>query len=100
MAIMNLNMGNLILEVNTLKKKLLWGRRRRKCYRRNWIRKEISEGDKHNVEIWEKNRAEVEEKNKIFIKKLQNENEKLKGNTTQLKSQDENLQNLKQKVEI
>jgi len=36
------------------------------------------------VEIWKKNMVEVEEKNKILIKKLQ----------------DEELQNLKQKVEI
>jgi hypothetical protein len=31
------------------------------------------------VEIWTKNRAKVELKNKVFIKKLQNENEELKG---------------------
>jgi len=36
----------------------------------------------------------------VFIKKLQDENEKLKGNITRLKSQDEKLQNLRHKVEI
>ncbi len=31
----------------------------------------------------------------MFIKKLHDENEELKGNTTQLKSHDEELQNLR-----
>ncbi len=44
--------------------------------------------------------AEVEQKNKILIRKLQEENEELKGSTSWLKSQDEELQNLKQKAEI
>jgi len=39
-------------------------------------------------------------KNKILIKKLQDENEELKGSTTFLKSQDEELRNLWQKDEI
>jgi hypothetical protein len=38
-------------------------------------------------------------KKKMFIKKLQ-ENEEFKGNKTRLKSQDEELQNLKQNVKI
>jgi hypothetical protein len=37
------------------------------------------------VEIWRKNRAKVKQKY-IFIKKLQDENEELKGSTTKLKS--------------
>jgi hypothetical protein len=41
------------------------------------------------VEIWRKNRVVVEKKNKILIKKLQDDNEELKGSTTHLKSQDE-----------
>ncbi len=36
----------------------------------------------------------------MLIKKLQDENEKLKGSTTQLKSQDEKLQDSRQKAEI
>jgi hypothetical protein len=43
------------------------------------------------VEIWRKNKAKVEQKNKVFIKKLQDENEEFKGNTTWLKSQVEEL---------
>jgi hypothetical protein len=37
------------------------------------------------VEIWRKNRVEAEKKNKIFINKLQDDNEELKGSTTHLK---------------
>jgi hypothetical protein len=47
------------------------------------------------VEIWRKNRVEAKHKNKVFIKNLQDENEKLKGSTTQLKLQDEELHNLR-----
>jgi hypothetical protein len=39
----------------------------------------------------EEKRVEVEQKNKILIKKLEGDNEELKGNTTHLKSQDEKL---------
>jgi hypothetical protein len=38
------------------------------------------------VEIWKKNRAEVEQKIKRFIKKLHVENEELKGSIARLKS--------------
>ncbi len=62
--------------------------------------RDFQKGYKHNVEIWRKNKTKVEQKNKVFIKKLQDENEELKGSTTRLKSQDEELLNLKQKVEI
>jgi hypothetical protein len=36
----------------------------------------------------------------VFIKKLQDDNEELKGSTTHMKSQDEKLQELRQKVEV
>ncbi len=36
----------------------------------------------------------------MFFKKLQDENEELKGSITRLKLQDEKLQDLKKKVEI
>jgi hypothetical protein len=42
----------------------------------------------HNVEIWRKNMIEVEYNNKIIIKKLQDENEELKGSIARMKSQD------------
>ncbi len=68
---MSLNMGNLTVEVNTMKNILVMGERRRQCYKRNQIRRDTSKkGYKHNVEIQRKNRAEVEQKNKVFIKKL------------------------------
>jgi len=46
------------------------------------------------VEIWRKNK-EVEHNIKMFITKLHDENEELKGNTTWLKSQDEEKKDLK-----
>jgi hypothetical protein len=36
----------------------------------------------------------------VFIKKLQDDNEELKGNTSRLKSQDEKLLNLRHEFEI
>jgi ribosomal protein L31E len=50
------------------------------------------------VETWRKNRAKVKQKIKVHIKKLQDENEELKGSTTQSKSHDDKLLNLRQKV--
>jgi hypothetical protein len=50
------------------------------------------------VETWRKNRAKVKQKIKVLINKLQDENEELKGSTTQSKSHDEELLDLKQKV--
>jgi hypothetical protein len=43
------------------------------------------------VEIWRKNKVKAEHKIKMFIKKLQDENEELKGSITWLKSHDEEL---------
>jgi Txe/YoeB family toxin of Txe-Axe toxin-antitoxin module len=51
----------------------------------------FQKGYKHNVEIWRNNREKVKHKIKVLIKKLQDENEELKGSTTRLKSQDEEL---------
>ncbi len=62
--------------------------------------RDFQKGYKRNVEIWRKNKAKVEQKLEVFIKKLQDENEELKGSTTPLKSQDEIFQDLNQKVEI
>ncbi len=41
--------------------------------------KDFQKRYKQNVEIWRKNRVEVEQKNKLLIKKLRDENEELKG---------------------
>jgi hypothetical protein len=71
MAIVSLNMGNLILEVNILNNILIkWEKKRRQCYKRNWIRRYFQKRYKHNVEIWRKNRAKIEQKIKTFIKNL------------------------------
>ncbi len=44
--------------------------------------------------------AEVEEKKKYSLRNCKMRNEELKGSTSQLKLQDEELQNLRQEVEI
>jgi Txe/YoeB family toxin of Txe-Axe toxin-antitoxin module len=62
--------------------------------------REFQKGYKHNVEIWRKNRAKVEQKIKRLINKVQDENEELKGSITPLKSQDEELQDLRHKSKI
>jgi hypothetical protein len=48
--------------------------------------RKFQKGYKHNVEIWRKNKAKAEQKNKILIKKLHDENEEFKGSTPWLKS--------------
>jgi hypothetical protein len=45
-------------------------------------------------------RLRLSKKIKMFIKKLQDENEEFKGNITWLKLQDQELHDLKQKVTI
>jgi hypothetical protein len=62
--------------------------------------RDFHKGYKHDVKNWRKNKAQDEQENKLFITKLQDENVEFKGSTTWLKSEDEKLQNLKQKVEI
>jgi hypothetical protein len=101
MAIISLNMGNLNLEVSSLKNKLA-PREKEKGVLHDELDKKIDfhKGYKHNVEIWRKNIVEVEQKIKMFIKNLQYENEEPKGSTTWLKSQDEKLQDLSQKAKI
>ncbi len=101
MATVSLNMGNLTLEVNTLKTKLAI-KEKEKVVLQDKLDKErdFQKGYKHNVEIWRKYRVEVEQKIKVLIKKLQDANEELKGSTTGLKSQDEELKDLTQKITI
>ncbi len=96
-AITSLNMGNLTLEVNTLIN-IFVTREKEKVVLQDELDKERE--FQHNVEIQRKNRAQAKQKNEVLINKLQDENEELKCSTTRLKSQDEKLQNLRQKVEI
>jgi bacterioferritin (cytochrome b1) len=83
MAIVSLNMGNLILEVNTLKNILVTGEKEKEMLHEE-LNKErnIQQGYKYNVENWKKSRVDVEQKIKVFIEKLQDENEELKGSRT------------------
>jgi bacterioferritin (cytochrome b1) len=101
MAIISLNIGNLNLEVSSLKNRLAIGEREKAILHEDLDKeREFKKGYKHNVEIWKKNRAKDERKIKGLIKKLQHENEELKGSTTRLKSQDEKLHDLRQKSKI
>ncbi len=99
MAIINLNMGNLNLEVNNMNNKLAIGEKEKAIQHEELDReRDFQKGYKHNVEIQRRNRVKAKHKFKMCIKKLQDQNEELKGSTTQLKSQD--VQVLKQEVEI
>ncbi len=56
-TIVNLNMGNLILEVNTLKNRLVVGEKKAMLQEELDKEREIQKGYKHNVEIWKKSRV-------------------------------------------
>jgi bacterioferritin (cytochrome b1) len=83
MSIVSLNMGNLTLGKNTLKNILVVGEKEKAVLQEELDKEnDFQKRYEHNVEIWRKNRVEVEPKNKVFNKKLQDENEELKGSTT------------------
>ncbi len=87
MVIVSLNLGNLTLELNTLKNRLVIGEKEKAMLQEELDKeREFRKEYKHNVEIWRKNRVETEQKNKVPIKKLHDENEDFKGSTTLLKS--------------
>ncbi len=101
MAIVNINMGNLTFKVKNLKNILAtWEKEKAILQEELDKEKDFQKGYKHNVEIEKKNMVKVKQKIKVLIKKLQDENEELKGRTTRLKSQDEELQDLRQKFKI
>ncbi len=83
MTIVSLNMGNLTLEVNNLKNIFVISENEKVVLQEELDKeKDFKKGYKHNVEIQRKNKVEVEQKLKVFIKKLQDDNEELKGSTT------------------
>jgi hypothetical protein len=60
MAIVNLNMGNLILEVNILKNKLVTKEKEKPVLQEELDKEiEFQKGYKHHVEIWRKDRAKA-----------------------------------------
>ncbi len=80
---MSLNMGNLILKMNNLKNRLTTKEKEKVVLQEELDKKNKNQkGYKHNVEILRKNKVKAKQKIKVVIKKLQDENEKLKGNTT------------------
>jgi regulator of replication initiation timing len=71
MAMVSLNMGNLTLEVNTLKNKLAIGEKEKAVLQEELDKvRDILKRYKHNVEIWRKSKVEAEQKIKVHIKKL------------------------------
>ncbi len=68
MAIVSLNMGNLIIEVNNSKNRLVTGEKEKASLQEELDKeRDFQKGYKHNVEIWRKNNAKVEHKSKVFI---------------------------------
>jgi hypothetical protein len=60
MAIISLNMGNLNLEVRSLKNRLAIGERENVVRQEELDKeKDFHKGYKHNVEIWKKNRVQA-----------------------------------------
>ncbi len=60
MAIVNLNMGNLTLGVNSLKNKLATGEKEKAILQEELDKeKDFQKGYRHNVEIWRKNKAKA-----------------------------------------
>ncbi len=69
MAIVSLNMGNVTMQVNTMQNKLATAEKEKAILQEELDHeKDFQNGYKHNVEIWKKNRAEVEEKVKMILK--------------------------------
>ncbi len=92
MAIVSLNMGNLIMVVNTLKNKLIVGEKEKAMLQKKLDKeRDIQEGYKHNVKIWRKNKLEAKQKIEVFIEKLQDENGEFVCSTTWLKSHEEEM---------
>ncbi len=60
MAIVSLNMGNLNLEVSSLKNRLATGEKKKAILQKELDNeREFQKGYKHNVEIWRKNKAQA-----------------------------------------
>ncbi len=87
MVIMNLNMGNLNLEVSSLKNRLMI-KEKEKVVLHVELDKErdFQKEYKNNIEIWRKNRTKNKQRVKALIQKLQDENKELKVKTTLMKS--------------
>ncbi len=87
MAIVSLNTGNLNMEASNLKNRLAtWEKEKAILHEELDNERNFQKGYRWNVEIQGKNKAHVEQKIKVFIKKLQDENKDIKSNTTRLKS--------------
>jgi hypothetical protein len=64
MPVVSLNTGNLTMEVNILKIRLVMGEKEKAgLYEELDKERDFQKGHKHNVEIWRKNMAKAEKKN-------------------------------------
>ncbi len=99
MAIVSLNMGSLNLEVNNLKNKLAIEKEKVVLHVELDKERNFQKEYKHNIKNQRKNRTENVQKIKMFIQKLQDENQELKTKIALMKSQDEELKELKKVVE-
>ncbi len=86
MVVVNLNMGNLNMEVNNLKNKLVTKEKERATLHEELDKeKDFQKEYKHSIEIWRKNKTENGQKIKMFIFKVKEENAKLKEKTWLMK---------------
>ncbi len=66
-----------------MKNKLVTGKKEKEMLHKELDKeRNIQHGYKHNVEKWRKSKVDLEQNIKVFIEKLQDENEELKGSTT------------------
>jgi chromosome segregation ATPase len=87
MVVVNLNMGNLNMEVSNLKKKLVTKEKERATLHEELDKeRDFQKEYKHNIEIWRKNKTENGQKIKTFIFKVKEENAKLKEKMGLMKS--------------
>jgi len=87
MAIVNLHMGNMNMEVSTLKNTLAIEKKEKATLQEELDKeKDFHKEYKHNIKIWKKQRIENEQKIKTFILKMKDNNEKFKEKIVLMKS--------------
>jgi len=87
MAIVSVNMGNLNLEVNSIKNKLATKEKEKATLQEELDKeRDFHEEYKHNIEIWNKQRTENEQKIKMLILTMKEDNKELKEKTRLMKS--------------
>ncbi len=97
MAIVNLNMGNLNLEMNSLKNILAIAQKEKATLQEELGKeRDFQKEYKHNIGFWRKSMTKNEQKIKMLNTKNEKKNEKLKENIRLMKSQVEELKELRE----